>query len=274
MLLSALGFVLPVAPATAVTIGQLAPAPSDDCGGGPFDLVQRPVEAGASYVVPSTGGITSWKVTSWATNASADPAQTQALKMFRKVAEPRTYTVVSREGPHPLAPGLNRFAADLEVHAGEILGSNWNAPPEGRGACQFPGPGSFDFKSGDLAVGATEPFEADSGFLVNISAEISPTSDFTVSPFTVRKNGTAVTTLNLPNPGDLVITGRGVTGAVSAVSAVQVSAGQAQVVIRAKGKKKRKLAEKGKVKVTPTIAFTPTGGTASTQTTQVKLRRK
>jgi hypothetical protein len=81
-------------------------------------------------------------------------------------------------------------------------------------------------------------------------------------------------TLTLPNPGDLVISGKGVKGLASGVSATSVNAGTVNVVIRAKGKKKRKFARNGKVKVTPTISYTPTGGTGSSQTTKVKLRRK
>ena len=272
-LLAAFGLALP-ASATAVTIGQLAPSPSDACGGGPFDLVQRSVGSGASYVVPSTGGVTSWTITSWSTNASADPEQTQSLKTFRKVADPRTYTVVGREGPHPLVAELNTFPANLEVRAGEILGSNWNAPGEGKGACDFPGTGGFDFRTGDLAIGATDAFLEDSGFRVNISAEITPTSDFTVGKPKRKPNGTALLALTLPNPGDLRVSGKGVKGSVRAVSAKSVNAGNAKVVIRAKGKKKQRLDDNGKVAVRPKITFTPTGGVANTETKKVRLRRK
>jgi hypothetical protein len=80
--------------------------------------------------------------------------------------------------------------------------------------------------------------------------------------------------VTVPNPGDLAVTGKGVKGSSAARAAKQVAAGTSKLVIRAKGKKKRKLTQKGRVKVRPTISFTPSGGTASTQTTKVKLRRK
>jgi hypothetical protein len=273
-LLAGLLLALSAPGASAVTIGQLAPAPSDACSPGPFDLVQRSVESGASYVVPATGGLTSWTVTSWSTNASADPAQTQSLKFFRKVAEPGTYTVVSREGPHALVPGLNVFPADLEVHPGDILGSNWDAAGDGAGACDFPGSGGFDFRTGDLAVGATDAFMSDFDFRVNISAEITPTSDFTVRKPKAKPNGTAVLALTIPNPGDLTVSGKGVKGSVKAVGAKQVSAGKVKVVIRARGKKKQTLDDTGKVTVKPKITFTPTGGAPHGETRKIKLRRK
>jgi hypothetical protein len=40
------------------------------------------------------------------------------------------------------------------------------------------------------------------------------------------------------------------------------------------GKKRKKLKTKGKAGVTPTVTFTPTGGTAKTQSTSFALKRK
>jgi hypothetical protein len=44
--------------------------------------------------------------------------------------------------------------------------------------------------------------------------------------------------------------------------------------VRAQGKKKKKLNSSGKVTVSPTVTYTPTGGAPSSQTTTVKLRKK
>ncbi|MGZ5330876.1 MAG: hypothetical protein ACXWFH_06180 [Solirubrobacterales bacterium] len=46
------------------------------------------------------------------------------------------------------------------------------------------------------------------------------------------------------------------------------------MTIRAKGKKKRKLNDKGKVKLNAAISYTPTGGDPSTQSQKVKLKKK
>jgi hypothetical protein len=50
--------------------------------------------------------------------------------------------------------------------------------------------------------------------------------------------------------------------------------GEVQLLIQARGKKKTKLNRKGKVKVSPTITYTPTGGDPSSQSIDVKLKKK
>ena len=47
-----------------------------------------------------------------------------------------------------------------------------------------------------------------------------------------------------------------------------------ELTIRAKGKKKLKLNDTGKVKVKPKITYTPTGGAPNTQSRKVKLRKR
>ena len=48
----------------------------------------------------------------------------------------------------------------------------------------------------------------------------------------------------------------------------------AQLLIKAKGKKKRKLNETGKLKLNVTIIYTATGGDPSTQSQKVKLIKR
>jgi hypothetical protein len=84
---------------------------------------------------------------------------------------------------------------------------------------------------------------------------------------------TATFTATVPNPGDLTASGNGVKAA-AAVTSKAVGAGPAQLLIKAKGKKKRKLNETGKVKLNVAITYTPTGGDPSTQSTKVKLKKR
>jgi hypothetical protein len=79
--------------------------------------------------------------------------------------------------------------------------------------------------------------------------------------------------VNVPNPGELTASGKGVNAAGAAVISKAVTAGTASLLIKAKGKKKRKLNENGKVKVNPTITYTPTGGDPSTQSRKLKLKK-
>ena len=53
-----------------------------------------------------------------------------------------------------------------------------------------------------------------------------------------------------------------------------VPAGLAQLLIKARGKKQKKLNETGKVKLNVAVTYTPTGGDPNTQSTKVKLRKK
>jgi hypothetical protein len=119
-------------------------------------------------------------------------------------------------------------------------------------------------------------FTANSGRRLNISATLDPTNTITLGDTSRnKKKGTATLTVNVPNPGELTASGRGVKAAGAARTSRAVTGpGTAKLVIRAKGRKKAKLNNTGKVKLTPTITFTPTGGAAGAVSTSVKLKKK
>jgi hypothetical protein len=268
-----LGLLASATPAAAVTVGQLDPGDAGSvCASQVFDFVQPTVSFGNTYVVPSTGGVTNWTVSSWSTKASDDPGQKMGLKFFRKIGEPATYQAVAHQASHDLVPGLNTFATDLQVRSGDILGSHY----EGSGACVFGVPDDVFFVEGaDLADGASGEFESDSPYRLNATAEVTPTNVVTLGKLKAKRNGTATLLLTVPNPGDLSVGGKGVkASSAGAATAKAVNAGTVKLVIRSKGNKKRKLADTGRVTVKPMISFTPTGGTASTVARKVKLRRK
>jgi hypothetical protein len=90
-----------------------------------------------------------------------------------------------------------------------------------------------------------------------------------------KKKGTATLTVNVPNPGELTASGNGVKAAGAAVISKTVTApGAAQLLIKAKGKKKRKLNDTGRVKLNVAVRFTPTGGDPRTQSIKVKLKKR
>jgi hypothetical protein len=260
--------------ASALTIGQLAPVPVPACETPPIDLLQPTVTSGNPYVVPSVGGVSAWTVTAWSTHASNAPApQTMALKAFRKVADPTTFMVVGHEPAHDLVPGFNTFESNLHVKAGDVLGAN----ATGGGACVFDAPGdTVLFLFGNLADGASAPFDTSDDDRVNLSAEITQTSDFTIKKPKSKNNGTAVLKVSVPNPGVLTASGGGAAkSAPGATSAKQVNAaGTVKLKIKAKGLKKRQLSRKGKVTVNPKISFTPTGGIPQSQFRKIKLHRR
>jgi hypothetical protein len=272
-LVAALIPALTASSALAVTVGQIAPGNVNegDCSTDTFDLLNPTVASGTSYVVPSNGGVANWTVTAWSTNAKTNPG-VLGLKVLRKVGEPNVYKAIAHEGPHQLAPGVNTFPAHLLVQAGDVVGAHIVG-----GECAFEtglGDPILFLQGVDLPDGQQAAFGTDIDFRVNVAADVIPTSDFTLGKAKSKPNGTAVVTLNLPNPGDLKVSGKGVKGSVSASSAKHVNAGKVKVVIRAKGKNKQKLAETGKVTVKPKFTFTPNGGSPHTEKKKVKLRRK
>jgi hypothetical protein len=256
----------------SVTLGQLAPgvSPPADCANpSPFDLLQPTVTSGNSYVVPAAGTITSWSH-----NASADAGQALALKVFRNVSG-ATYAVVGHDGPRPVtASTVNTFSGlSIPVKPGDVIGLN-DGPPS---ACAFAVPGdSILERPGDLADGASGAFNNRTGVRANVTAALAPTNTFTLGRVTRnKKKGTATLTASLPNPGELTASGSGVkAGGAAVISKAVTAPGETKLLIKAKGKKKRKLNETGKVKLNVKVAYTPTGGDPSKQSLKVTLRKK
>ena len=116
--------------AGSVSIGQVAPAtPSVDCAGTDVDNIQPSVTSGTTYVVPALPGASELVINSWSTNAAAGAGQMQTMKVFRKIANPATYTVVGHDGPRPLtASTVNTFDANVPVEPGDVLGLNSSRP--------------------------------------------------------------------------------------------------------------------------------------------------
>ena len=162
----------------AVTIGQLAPSSPASETSADTDRAQPSVVSGNSYVVPATGGVTTWVLTSWSHSAAADPGQELTMKVFRQVADPLTYTVVGHDGPRPLTPSIvNTFQTSLPVKAGDVLGNNSKSPVDNGSYFTAPGdspininPGLADGQSGIFALEAVEA-------RLNISAVLEPDCD-------------------------------------------------------------------------------------------------
>jgi hypothetical protein len=266
------------APARGVTIGQLAPGspPSPICGFGQVDAVQTTVAAGTDYVVPPFGTT----VVSWRTNAGTDsgPAgQLYEFKVFRQTG-PSSYTVVGHDGPHVLQDGvLNTFAANIAVRPGDRIGLRWDNGGFAT-ACEFVAENADDYfeRPGDLADGASGDFNSHGGqYRLNVTAEVKPSNAFTLGKAKRNaKRGTASVPVDLPGPGQLTVSGRGVrSSSAAARESIAVSGpGQVAVTIRPTGKAKKHLRANGKGKVRPAFTYTPTGGDPSSQTAKVRLR--
>ncbi len=85
-----------------------------------------------------------------------------------------------------------------------------------------------------------------------------------------KRKGTAKLTVELPGPGSLTLGGKGVKPEAREATA----AGAVKLLVKAKGKRGKRLRKRGKVKVKAEVSFTPTGGEPNTQTKPVKLIRR
>jgi hypothetical protein len=252
-----------------VTIGQVSPGVPTSCSNS-FDFVQHSTPDN-SYAMPAAGVITSWTHRS-----QAGVGQTPTLKIFRKIGDPMTYQLVAHDGPHPIAANtLLTFAANIPVQAGDLLGLTGAGGAVNIG-CSFTGPGDVSGHTPNLADGGSGVFALGSaGHRINASAVLNPTNTFTLGSLTRnKKKGTATLALNLPNPGELTVSGNGVKAAGVAGASTAVSAGATSLLIKATGKKRKSLKAKGKVKLTLVLAYTPTGGDPTSQSVKVKLQKK
>ena len=274
-------FALSAAPAAAsVTIGQVPPGvPGSACTTSDLDNLQATVTSGDSYSVPTVGGVTSWILTSWSHYARAATGQQLTMKVFRKVAEPSVYMAVGHDGPRPLVGGsLNTFQTNLAVRSGDVLGLNLLSPVFTGCYVSWPAGNTSLGRTGGLADGVSGTIDTpNNGIRLNVSAVVKPSNSFNLGRIARnKKKGTATLTLDLPNPGDLTASGNGVKAASAgrAVISKSVGAGQAQLLIKAKGTKKKRLNETGKVKLNVAVTYTPTGGDLSTRSLEVKLVKR
>lgn len=180
----------------------------------------------------------------------------------------------------PPTSATTSYGVLLPIRIGDYIGID----------CCNPGvfePDAEFFVTGNAAVrNEWQPGLADGGagraplrsnaYEVAVNAMISPISTFTLDAIKPnKKKGTATITANVPNPGELTGSGSGVTVANGAGTSRKVRApGRVRLLIKAKGRKQRKLNSTGKVKVRPEITYTPMGGSASTQSVKVKLIRR
>jgi hypothetical protein len=267
-------------------IGQVAPMspPPISCTYGPVDLLQPTVTSGAAYVVPANGA----EITSWSTNAAAGGGQTLEMKVYRTVdAQAGSYMAVAHDGPRGLTGGmLNTFPVSIPVQPGDLLGlDDAGASFLTPSACAFSAPGDFYLAtSKDLKDGETGgPFISEEEERLNISAVIAlkPSNDFSVGKLTRNeKRGTATLSVKVPGPGQISLGGGGVVRQTLTTATVS-AAGAFNLMVKAKGKKRKRLIKSGASRLMVTVTYTPDGtatgdlvGEPSTKPKSLKLLKK
>lgn len=97
-----------------------------------------------------------------------------------------------------------------------------------------------------------------------------------------KHKGTATLIVNVPGPGELVLSGKGLvkqrpagaSGPARAIAKTVSAAGKVKLKIRSKGKKESKLNRTGKVKVKAKVTYTPPNGDPNTQSRRIKLIKR
>jgi hypothetical protein len=95
-----------------------------------------------------------------------------------------------------------------------------------------------------------------------------------------RRRGTATLMVEVPGEGTLTLGGKRVVAqrpagrAFGRTARAVAGAGVVPLVVKAKGKARRRLEGRGSARVKATVTFTPTGGTPATATRQIRLLKK
>lgn len=171
-----------------------------------------------------------------------------------------------------------RFARD--ALSGDLTFSDCLTASTGVGICgQIPGaaPNATNTAFSALSSAALSPDGRNlyagaegSGSIARLQREL-PANGFTFGKLKRNKRkGIAKLTVALPGKGTLALVGKGVKDA----AATALAAGEAKLLVKARGKAAKRLRKRGKAKVGPEVTFTPTGGVANTQGRRVKLIRK
>ncbi len=127
-----------------------------------------------------------------------------------------------------------------------------------------------------IANSITEgPFNTGLDDVTIISAPVPPPSNaITRGKLTLNQsNGSGKLAINVPGPGTLVAIGKGKTKKVKRANLTITAAGTVKLPLNPTFAGKKVLNSKGKLKTRIGVTFTPTGGTAATQTYKVTLKK-
>lgn len=259
----------------AITVGQLSPDIGGAmCNSSQIEYIVPTVSSGASYALPGKGVITSWT-----TNAGANPGARLTMRVYRPVS-PNRYLALAHDGPRLLTPGGtagNTFATTIQVERGDIIGVNTADGGTTPNRCLFVVDGQpYQATGSPVPDGQQVSFNPVTyGYRVNLSARFEPSNAFSFGTLSRnKKKGTATLSLDLPNAGELTASAGGAAVNPGGAGATPVGAGAQRLSIKARGKKRRRLARHGTAKVPVSVTYTPTGGAARVQSATIKLRKK
>jgi len=268
----------------ATTVGsQLTLAPAAASCGGTATFMNRALAAG-TLQAPIDGVVLRWRL---ALAAPGGGSFTYKLRVLRP-AGGGMYTGAGT-GPAQTAPstGVNvlTLASPLPVKAGDLIGIDCPAGAPSPFSNVAPAGSSIGTFGPPLADGEARspggPFAFDE-MLINADVAPKPSNTFRFGGVARKKHkGTAILSVIVPGPGALVLGGKGIRAQEAAGGAVArktvTSAGAVKLLVKPKGKSKRKLSETGKATINARVTYTPSGeiaGDPNTQSRKIKLVKK
>jgi hypothetical protein len=196
--------------------------------------------------------------------------------VYANIASPDTFDFAGPDANEQYRVDVMRPAAPVDsLAAGDILatvfrtqtGDPTELPPT--------------IKTADLSALAGQSVrirlaEVDNQDVFNASADAISIAGLTFGKTTLnKKKGTARLSVTATDPGTLTLTGKGVKPrSAPASKSVAVKGGPVSLVVKPKGKTRRKLNDNGKAKVKVTVTYTPAGGAPISEKKKIKLKKK
>jgi hypothetical protein len=286
-LLVALGaaLALPTGSQAAITVGSdLTFTPTgipNNCGftSPPCTVIARGVHPGNPFPAksPTNGVVTSFGIRS----SSADTVTFRLVQYENGSVIPGRVRGVGT-GPTVTLPsgGTFSFPASLAIHAGDYLGFNTSSTRANQGTpCTTQQYGFLNAVSVLPDSDAYETADGSSTCELLVNAVVKPSSTFKVAKGLKVKLAKVLLNVDVPGPGELTATGKGVKASSAGGPSASVSqrvkqAGEVQLKIKLTRDTSQKLRNKGKATLKVKIKFAPTGGTPSTQKRKLKLKLK
>ena len=274
-------FAAQAAPAQIVTVGDplTATFSPNSVGSPPATLANFALQTGANVTSPVTGRIVRWRIT----QATGGPFRLRVLAPVGGT----NYMGVGTSGPEtPSSTAMQTFATNLPISAGQLVGLDLTTGSDQIGVSSTIGSGAmYGTWSPPLAEGETRALtyfgasDTEVGF--NADVATAPSNAFSFGKLNRnKKKGTARVPVFVPGPGTLSLTGKGVktqrAGGGAAASLAVSGAGKVNVLVKPRGKLKKKLRKKGTARVRISVTYTPTGdlpGIPNTQTEKIKLNK-
>lgn len=267
----------------ALAIGAILAAPATAAGAVTFgsDLDRVPTlntncavpcsTANASLIgrralnSPATGTLTSFSVRSGSTGSVS-------LRILRPVGG-GAFTGAGTSGLVAIGTGITGpIPVTLPIQSGDAIGLD----NPGAHLVLAANPRAAQvYWTPPLADGSTQAGLVASGLETMVQATVEPSNELDFGKVDRnKKKGSAEFEVEVPNRGTLEVSGKNLGLKVEGGEGMIPDPGQITVRVNARGKKRRNLERRGKVKVRPVFTYTPRSGLTNEQARKLKLIKK